>query len=109
MVGVVPSYAVEHNAACYVYLARWGWYLAIQWSAMLHVLHTWHGGGGTQLYSGVQCCTYCIPTMVGVVPSYTVECNAAGTAYLARWGWYLVRWGWYLAMQWSTLLHVLYT
>ena len=51
MVGVVPSYTEEYTAACTVHLAWLG--------------GTWHGRGGTQLYSGVQRCMYCTPSMVG--------------------------------------------
>ena len=50
----------------------------------------------------IPCMVGAVPSMVGVVPSYTVEYNAAGTVYLA-WE------GWYLAIQWGTMLHVLYT
>jgi len=45
------------------------------------VLGFWHN----QLYGGVQCPMYCIPSMVGVVPSYAVECIAAFTVSLACW------------------------
>ena len=40
MAGMVTSYLTEYNAACTVYLAWFGLYLAIQWLTMQHVLYT---------------------------------------------------------------------